>query len=288
MNIYQINCFVTVCRFMSFTKAANQLFISQQGISKIVNRIETELQVSLFTRKNANLELTDCGKLFLNSSLIILREYNSVTEQLNLMKCQKDIVMNIYLPMGMMGIFPMDELNLFRESHQNVNINLHQATDVECEDALINGKADIAFCALPLSSELFTIHKKKSHPVYFLMSKKNPLAKSKYLTVNDLQNTRFITIDADNKSGNAFIERCEKSGFKPNVSMRSSNTQLIYELCQKDAGVSFYVGNPKNVPKELAIVPEEPQNTWDVALVTLSYRNQSPIVEEFIKSFLQW
>ena len=88
MNMYQLKCYITVCRYMSFTKAANQLLITQQGISKIISRMEEELDVPLFVRQNMKLELTDYGKLFLNSAIGILREYNSVTEQLAQMREQ--------------------------------------------------------------------------------------------------------------------------------------------------------------------------------------------------------
>ena len=43
--MYQLKCYITVCRYMSFTKAANQLLITQQGISKIISRMEEELDV---------------------------------------------------------------------------------------------------------------------------------------------------------------------------------------------------------------------------------------------------
>lgn len=288
MNMYQLKCYITVCRYMSFTKAANQLLITQQGISKIISRMEEELDVPLFVRQNMKLELTDYGKLFLNSALGILREYNSVTEQLAQMREQNVASLNIYLPTGMMHVFPIDAFSRFRDSYPEINLNLQQAADIECENALVSGKADVAFCAMPVDTNVFTVHATKSQPVYFLVSRKNPLSRCKTINVSQLRDEQFITIDADNKCGDGFVSRCEQAGFTPKVYMRTADTHLIGELCRENAGISFYIGEPVDIPEGVAVIPEEPMNTWDVGIVTLAYRKPSKLAEEFISFFKNW
>lgn len=286
--MYQLKCYITVCRYMSFTKAANQLLITQQGISKIISRMEEELDVPLFVRQNMKLELTDYGKLFLNSAIGILREYNSVTEQLAQMREQNVASLNIYLPTGMMHVFSLDAFSRFRDSYLEINLNLQQASDIECENALVSGKADVAFCAMPVDTNVFTVHATKSQPVYFLVSRKNPLSRCRTINVSQLRDEQFITIDADNKCGDGFVSRCEQAGFTPKVYMRTADTHLIGELCRENAGISFYIGEPVDIPEGVAVIPEDPMNTWDVGIVTLAYRKPSKLAEEFISFFRNW
>lgn len=286
--MYQLKCYITVCRYMSFTKAANQLLITQQGISKIISRMEEELDVPLFVRQNMKLELTDYGKLFLNSAIGILREYNSVTEQLAQMREQNVASLNIYLPTGMMHVFTLDAFSRFRDSYPEINLNLQQASDIECENALVSGKADVAFCAMPVDTNVFTVHATKSQPVYFLVSRKNPLSRCRTINVSQLRDEQFITIDADNKCGDGFVSRCEQAGFTPKVYMRTADTHLIGELCRENAGISFYIGEPVDIPEGVAVIPEDPMNTWDVGIVTLAYRKPSKLAEEFISFFKNW
>lgn len=286
--MYQLKCYITVCRYMSFTKAANQLLITQQGISKIISRMEEELDVPLFVRQNMKLELTDYGKLFLNSAIGILREYNSVTEQLAQMREQNVASLNIYLPTGMMHVFTLDAFSRFRDSYPEINLNLQQASDIECENALVSGKADVAFCAMPVDTNVFTVHATKSQPVYFLVSRKNPLSRCRTINVSQLRDEQFITIDADNKCGDGFVSRCEQAGYTPKVYMRTADTHLIGELCRENAGISFYIGEPLDIPEGVAVIPEDPMNTWDVGIVTLAYRKPSKLAEEFISFFKNW
>ena len=282
--MYQLKCYITVCRYMSFTKAANQLLITQQGISKIISRMEEELDVPLFVRQNMKLELTDYGKLFLNSAIGILREYNSVTEQLAQMREQNVASLNIYLPTGMMHVFTLDAFSRFRDSYPEINLNLQQASDIECENALVSGKADVAFCAMPVDTNVFTVHATKSQPVYFLVSRKNPLSRCRTINVSQLRDEQFITIDADNKCGDGFVSRCEQAGYTPKVYMRTADTHLIGELCRENAGISFYIGEPVDIPEGVAVIPEDPMNTWDVGIVTLAYRKPSKLAEMFTRA----
>ena len=128
----------------------------------------------------------------------------------------------------------------------------------------------------------------KQLPVYFLISTDNPLSVCNKIHVSQLQDEQFITIDEDNKCGEGFNTRCQKAGFVPNIIMRSSDTQLIYNLCQKNAGISFYIGEPASMPEGVTLIPEDPPNVWEVGLVTLTYRKPSKEAKEFIDFFKQW
>lgn len=188
----------------------------------------------------------------------------------------------------MMHVFTLDAFSRFRDSYPEINLNLQQASDIECENALVSGKADVAFCAMPVDTNVFTVHATKSQPVYFLVSRKNPLSRCRTINVSQLRDEQFITIDADNKCGDGFVSRCEQAGYTPKVYMRTADTHLIGELCRENAGISFYIGEPVDIPEGVAVIPEDPMNTWDVGIVTLAYRKPSKLAEEFISFFKNW
>jgi DNA-binding transcriptional LysR family regulator len=68
MNILQMKYFLTAAACLNFTQAANLLYISQPALSRQISTIEEELEVTLFTRTNRSVELTECGK-FLRDEL---------------------------------------------------------------------------------------------------------------------------------------------------------------------------------------------------------------------------
>ncbi len=61
MNSTQVHCFLAAARCKSFTVAADEVFLSQQAISKYVINLEAELGVCLFHRQRGELTLTEAG-----------------------------------------------------------------------------------------------------------------------------------------------------------------------------------------------------------------------------------
>ena len=61
MTIAQIKYFVTVAKCLSFTKAAEQLFVSQPALSRHIKNMEEELNIQLFVRTSNGIRLTPAG-----------------------------------------------------------------------------------------------------------------------------------------------------------------------------------------------------------------------------------
>ncbi|WP_339916877.1 LysR family transcriptional regulator [Yeosuana marina] len=74
----KLHIFKTVAYHSSFTKAAEQLFISQPAISKSIRNLENEYKTTFFLRKRNSIELTDDGKAFLIYANKILDLYSDL------------------------------------------------------------------------------------------------------------------------------------------------------------------------------------------------------------------
>jgi len=84
MNITsrQLKAFVLTARHQSFSRAAEQLFITQSGMSVLVRELETQLGVRLFERTTRKVELTQAGAQFLPIADRNLRELEAVAANL--------------------------------------------------------------------------------------------------------------------------------------------------------------------------------------------------------------
>ena len=57
MDDFRLKVFIAAARTLSFTRAAEQLYISQPAVSKHVGELESRYKVQLFTRRGSHLEL---------------------------------------------------------------------------------------------------------------------------------------------------------------------------------------------------------------------------------------
>lgn len=82
MDFRILRYFLTVAKEQSFTKAAEQLHITQPTLSRQLAELEEELGVSLFIRSSRNITLTDEGILFKRRALEILDLEECTLEEL--------------------------------------------------------------------------------------------------------------------------------------------------------------------------------------------------------------
>ncbi|AKA71305.1 selenium metabolism-associated LysR family transcriptional regulator [Clostridium scatologenes] len=72
MDFKQIEAFINVAKFKSFSKAANACFLSQPAISSHISSLEKQLKIQLFDRTSKEVLLTPAGSSFLNYAIDIL------------------------------------------------------------------------------------------------------------------------------------------------------------------------------------------------------------------------
>jgi DNA-binding transcriptional LysR family regulator len=83
MDFKQIEAFITVAKYKSFSKAADAIFLSQPTISAQVSALERELDVQLFNRTSKEVTLTIYGGAFLEFALDIINTKNAAISHIS-------------------------------------------------------------------------------------------------------------------------------------------------------------------------------------------------------------
>ena len=84
MDDFRLKVFIAAARTLSFTRAAEQLYISQPAVSKHVGELESRYKVQLFTRRGSHLELTDAGRTMLEAAGRPLDDYRRLEYEMSL------------------------------------------------------------------------------------------------------------------------------------------------------------------------------------------------------------
>lgn len=82
MNTIQLECFVSVAEHLNFSRASEELKITQPAVSHQIRTLEQELDVKLFRRTSKSVSLTQEGLMFLPDAQIILKTALSAKERL--------------------------------------------------------------------------------------------------------------------------------------------------------------------------------------------------------------
>lgn len=85
MSDFRLKVFQSVAKNLSFTKASQELFVSQPAITKHIQELETCYQSRLFDRQGTKISLTEAGKLLLEHSERILDAYKRLEYEMHLL-----------------------------------------------------------------------------------------------------------------------------------------------------------------------------------------------------------
>lgn len=187
MELRLLRYFLTVAKEQSFTRAAEQLHITQPTLSRQLAAFEEELGVSLFERKGKNITLTDEGILLKRRALEILNLEERTLEEL---KGTEDVIEGT-VTVGC-GEFAAVELfakicKEYREKYPLVQIAFHTATADTIYEMMNKGLVDIGLFMEPVDTEGFDyIRIKDSDHWVVSMRPDDPLAKKALIEKKDL------------------------------------------------------------------------------------------------------
>lgn len=140
-SLSSMQCFEASARHLSFTRAAEELYLTQSAVSKQVAQLEAILKHSLFLRVRKRLQVTPEGELYLAEVRKILAQVEMSTRYMQSYGGQSEVLKVTTLPtFGARWLIP--RLNGFRYRHPNIYLDI--SNRVEPFDLEEDG-VDIAF-----------------------------------------------------------------------------------------------------------------------------------------------
>ena len=145
MNSNQVQCFISSAKYLSFTQAAAELFLSPQAVSKQVIAMEDELGIRMFERNGPRLTLTESGRLYLSLFNSLNRQLNFILDDVRLRKKKQQMSLHIGLSEWIdLTKELLDAINRFREEFPNCKLSISKYTNRELLAALESGQVDCA------------------------------------------------------------------------------------------------------------------------------------------------
>jgi Transcriptional regulator len=239
MEIRQIKYFIQVCKDKSVSKAAENLHISQQGLSKIIKNLEDEFEVVLFERTSKGVILTEFGNLLLEKSEKVIEEFDSMIDFLNEKANLEKMTINIGLPHILYADLFALILCEFNERHKDVNLEIVELGSYACERYMEDDLLDISFAVKPINTDKFGFIHVATSDVVLLVNQNHYLAKKKEVELKDLADEKFIMLTTDYKSRYLTIDSCIREGFNPNIVFTTSQLDRIFGLVAMNKGIAI-------------------------------------------------
>jgi DNA-binding transcriptional LysR family regulator len=141
--------FESAARHLSFTKAGEELFLTQSAVSRQIKDLEGQLGVPLFERRHRALALTDAGQQFYASAAQVIATMRSATERLRTQAGRKR-PLSVTTTHSFAALWLIPRLAGFTRDHPGVDVRITAETRVQDLDrdgldvAIRHGPASLA------------------------------------------------------------------------------------------------------------------------------------------------
>ena len=239
MEIWQIKYFIQVYKCKSFSKAAENLHISQQGLSRTIKNIEDELGLLLFERSPKGVQPTAFGSVLLEKANRVVDEYDLMMDFLHKnTELKKDTVF-IGLPHSLYTNLFAEVLCDFQEKYPDIKLEIVELASYACERGVEHNFLDISFAIKPVNFDKFEFKHLFNCDMCILANKDNVISQNSTVEFHQLKNENFIMLSSKYKSRELIIERCQKCGFSPHIAYTASQIDLIIGLVALNKGIAI-------------------------------------------------
>lgn len=284
MDIKQLKYFLQVCKYKSFSKAAKEIYITQQGLSKAISNLEEELQYPLFYNTANGIITTKYGEYLQKRSEHIVQEFDSILEGLNQIANMEEGSLTVCFSFGVLNALSPDIISSFREDYPNIELIVKTYPDSICEEVLMNENVDLAISIGPINEKDFNYTTVKTQFPCVLINEKNPLSKKKSVNFMDLKNEKFIILNEKFHFHHNFVNRCKEAGFEPNIVFTTSEIITIHKLSHLNEGIGVsvdFMANDLNYPNVRSIPFIDKSFVWEICSITKKGRYVSHLAKIF-------
>ncbi|MEU1431582.1 LysR family transcriptional regulator [Nocardia sp. NPDC005746] len=239
----QLEYFIAVAEELSFTRAAERLHLSQQGLSTQIKLLEHETDVTLFSRTTRQVELTAAGAAFLRHVRDALTSLGSGLEEARaihrgergrlVLGCLEGAALTLTEPI----------LAAFRKHHPEVSIELNHFTFETPSAGLASGQSDVAFVRRPFNDIGLRFEPLFQQPLMVMLPTNHRLADRDEIVAAELLDEPILSSAATDPTWNAFWQLDSHRGGSP-APVACRTKTLLEQLQQVATGAAIAMTVP--------------------------------------------
>ena len=241
ITLQQLEYFRALARTGHLTRTAEQLYITQATLSNVIANLEKQLGVKLFDRVGRSLQLSQVGKLYLesvNTALDALEAGGARVEEYRQAQGQKvSVAVNNSLVWA-------DLFRDFQDSHRDCSLRQRNCSDgEEMRKLLLDAEVDFVIAGITdFSLSQLECRVFREEPIYLWVSKDHPLAEKRQVCLADTKEEGFI-ISSRTHPFHLYCEQLfRKAGLECRVVMEC-DYMMVGQFIEAGLGVALTTGS---------------------------------------------
>lgn len=285
MNFYQLEVLLKVVECGSFTKAGQEVGLTQSGVSHNITTLESELGVTLLNRGRGGISLTPAGEYIIPHIRSIVANMAHIEQKVSALKGLELGKISIGSFPSFTAAFIPALFSICKERFPNVEIILYEGGYDDIVKWVEDGTVDLGFTALPAKG--MKCVPLLEDPLSVVVYDGHPFIERDAVTMPDFVGESFIML----RSGcETLIEdEFNKADLSLRVSYNSKDNETVLSMVKGKLGVTIMpnLAIPEHT-KEIQVLPLHPQLVRKLGVIMKSSEKLTPISQEFFKMIIDY
>lgn len=291
MDIHDLKIFLTIAQERSISKASKLLYMTPQGISKVLKNLELEMECQLFVRGKAGMQLTESGERFLEYALKDVDDYYRVKSDILHIEQRQKKVVDLLSAYGILRLITPDCIVAFQKKYPEIEFHYREYPDIPVENMFSANEGNVAFSIGEFDENLYHVVPLATFPIKLLVNENNPLSKKNSVTIEDLIGEPLYIESSQFYIYHLITRKCEEAGFDPNIVFQTSGFSLCHKMVRENKGISLAVDFIFDDMKEegLKLLPfSDGCYDWNACMITRRTEEENEAVQCFRKHVQEW
>ena len=238
ITLRQMKVFESVARNLSYTRAANELFLSQPAVSMQVRQLERQLGVPLFERLGKRIHLTEAGREVYQYSRSIAQQLDAMETLLANLKGLSSGRLRISVA-STANYFVPNLLATFHQRYPGVTVSLDVTNRESLLGQLTDNTVDIVVMGQPPASLDVDAQAFMENPLVVVAPPDHPLARSKSVPLKRLQEETFLVREPGSGTRVAMERFFAERGIRLKTGMEVGSNEAIKQSVQAGLGLGL-------------------------------------------------
>jgi len=289
-SIEHFRQFLTLSKYLNYSAAAESMFITQPALSRHITDLERELDIKLFNRTTQSVTLTPAGELFRDRIGALVEDYNDICSRLRILKSGFSSRLRISVPYYAMNDYLGSVPERFSAKYPDIKLQYIIGDPNEAFEAVAEGKVDLAITASYPMPNMGGLERRDmfEERLGVLINRDDPLAQKSELSLTDLKNYDFFSVDNSyfSASWNNTVSMCRKAGFTPKGPALFNQMEALFMGVRRGDGITVIGRHLRSVESEL-IAYRPLSEEWCKRKVCIWYdpNNENEAIHKFIKLY---
>ncbi len=241
MTITQLHYVLAVAEHKNFTKAAQKVFVTQPTLSMQIQKLEEELEVTIFDRTKKPIQLTEVGEKIVQQARNIVNESDRIQD---IVDQQKGFIGGIFrlgvIPTIMPTLLPMF-IGSFIKKYPKVKLKIEELHTEAILEKLKEGHLDAAIAATPLEIEGIKENALYYEPFVPYIPSDQQNSDSEKITVEDLDINKILLLEDGHCFKDGILNLCKASRDygDDQLQLESGSFETLIKLANEGLGMTL-------------------------------------------------